>query len=193
LRLGLPTCLVILLSLSLPWAFGRAADPPESDPDTSSSLVVTARQGLVSVKAQDAPLRDVVERIGKALNISVTGQTGADERVSTEFKDLPLEEALKRLGANYAYISDANSGGTGRIVLFPRGEAVAPVAPEVQPPTEPGQEPPTDEEAPVEEEPPVEEDPEASAAETGDEPTDAESFQFDLDPSAQEEMGDQDH
>jgi type II secretory pathway component GspD/PulD (secretin) len=100
---------------------------PRGASDLSSSLIVSAQQDLVSVKANNASLREVVERIGQELNIPVQANIGDEERVSAEFERLPLEEALKHLSANYAYIR--NGDRIAKIVLFPKGQA-APAVPQ---------------------------------------------------------------
>ena len=86
------------------------------------SFVITTRDGLISVKANEAPLKDVIERIGQELGIEVDAQIGDEDKVTAEFQDLHLEAALKRLSGNYAYTTDKQGEEITKLFLFAKGE-----------------------------------------------------------------------
>ena len=79
-----------------------AIESTNSTPANSPPFVATTNDDLISVKANEAPLKDVIKRIGQELGIEVDAQIGDEDKVNVEFQDLPLEAALKRLSGNYA-------------------------------------------------------------------------------------------
>ena len=85
---------------------GEAVEPADRQAVNPGSFVVTAQDGLISVNANGAPLKDVIERIGQELGIEVDAQIGDEAKVTAQFRDLSLEAALKRLSGNYAYTTD---------------------------------------------------------------------------------------
>jgi type II secretory pathway component GspD/PulD (secretin) len=84
-------------------------------------FVVTTRNNLISVKAKDAPLLDVVETIGRELGIAVFSHISKNEKVTAEFQDLPLEAAIKRLSGNYVFTSNKKGEQVSSIYLVPKG------------------------------------------------------------------------
>lgn len=53
----------------------------------------------------------------------VEAQIGDDEKVTTEFHDLSLDQALKRLSGNYAYTTDGNNAKLSKLYIYPKGNA----------------------------------------------------------------------
>ena len=118
-------CLIALVLINFSLASLAADSAIYSNPPSSFS--VTDEQGLISVKAVDAPLKLVIEEIGQRLGIEVDGKISDDERVTADFEKLPLEQAIKQLTARYAYFHEKADGRITRIVLFPEGQE-APVS-----------------------------------------------------------------
>jgi|GEM_PF-7077518 type II secretory pathway component GspD/PulD (secretin) len=54
--------------------------------------------GLLSVELREAPLRDVLQEVARQAGLSLRLSRSVGQRtLSTSFKDLPLQQALKRL------------------------------------------------------------------------------------------------
>ncbi len=85
-------------------------------------FVVNVRNNLISVKAKDAPLVDVVKAIGRELGIAVHSHINKNEKVTVKFQDLPLEAALKHLSNNYVFTSDKTGEQVSSIYLVPKGQ-----------------------------------------------------------------------
>ena len=78
--------------------------------------------GLISLQATDVPLIQIVEDIGKQLDIQVVVQIPEDERVTVQFESLPLDEALQRLSQNHALMTDKDARTISKIFLLPKGQ-----------------------------------------------------------------------
>ena len=72
------------------------ADPAPS-PSTAAALVVEAHGDRLTVRAREVSLRLILERIGEIARIKVQVDAPAEERITVEFEDVPLEDALRRL------------------------------------------------------------------------------------------------
>ena len=98
--------------------------PTTTKTPSAQKFIVSTNNGLVSVKATDASLKDVIQGIGQALGIEVEAHVRGDEKVTTAFRDLPLDEAIKRLSANFAYTTDKDGEKLSKLFIYPKGEAV---------------------------------------------------------------------
>lgn len=109
------------------WVAPSAAESfslAKADLTGSQNFTVSTNDGFVSVKATEASLKDVIERIGHALGIEVEAQVGDQEKVTVEFQDLTLDQAMERLSGNYAYTTDSDGSSIKKLFVFPKGEAV---------------------------------------------------------------------
>ena len=79
---------------------------------------------VISLNANNASLKDVIEDIGRRMDIDVEVVSTVDEKITEKFDGLSLETALERLSANYAYILDSEKedGKIRKIVLLSRGK-----------------------------------------------------------------------
>jgi len=68
--------------------------------DTPYKLSVT--NGLVSLDAQDAVLEEILAEISNIAGIKVKLVSPIEKSITISFKDLPLDDALKKLAPNYA-------------------------------------------------------------------------------------------
>lgn len=87
---------------------------------TVGDFNLTGHEGLLSLRAEDASLKAIVEAIGQQLSIEVVTRIPADERLTIAFDQLSLTEALKRFRpyANYLVIEDATTApGTIRQLI----------------------------------------------------------------------------
>ena len=112
------------------------AEEKMSDGITDFDLVI--KDNLISLNAKDVSLKRIIEEIGRRMNIEVDARITDDEKVSEQFDRLTLEDTLKRLSSNYAYLIDSQKeqGRIKRIVLLSRGKGK--VSPPVQTQSAPG-------------------------------------------------------
>lgn len=80
-------------------------------------------QDTVSLKATNASLKAILDRIGQELNITVDAQVADDDTRTDEFQGLLVDEALRRLAPNYAIITGKDDEKITKIVIMPKGEA----------------------------------------------------------------------
>ena len=87
------------------------------------TFVLTVEEDLVSLKAQQASLKNIVEEIGRKMDIEVLGNILDSETISIEFAELSLGKALERLSSNYGYQmkSERGSQRISRIFVLPKG------------------------------------------------------------------------
>jgi hypothetical protein len=83
---------------------------------SSDSFVLSVKDSYLSVKIVKAPLGKVLEELGRKVNLKIyMDDFIAREAVSVEFKNLPLEEGIKRIlqGRNYmlTYADTLSSNG----------------------------------------------------------------------------------
>ena len=72
----------------------EAVSPAKVNPESSQNFSVSTHDGLVSVKATEASLKDVIESIGQALGIEVEAQIEGEEKVTVgELSDFMVESA----------------------------------------------------------------------------------------------------
>ncbi|RJQ46342.1 MAG: hypothetical protein C4538_07005 [Nitrospiraceae bacterium] len=93
------------------------------EPESSTDFDLVIRDGFISLNARDASLKKIAEEIGRRMGIKVDVHIAEDEKITEQFDRLPLEEALKRVSANYAYLlnSEKEKGKIIRIVLLKKG------------------------------------------------------------------------
>lgn len=83
-----------------------------------SSLFVSLREGRLTVRAIDVPLKRIVQEItrqmdtGRVMDIRVYGEPQVStEKVTVEFHDLPIDEGLAKILAGYNAVYVYSSGG----------------------------------------------------------------------------------
>lgn len=116
----------LLITLSLTQTVPAAAE--------QQLVLSTTPDQLISLKANQAPLRLIVEQIARELNIEVQARISDNEIVTDEFRNIPLIRALKRLSHNYIYVTEKSSGKVAKIFLLPQGEEVPLMVTEPRPP-----------------------------------------------------------
>lgn len=84
---------------------------------------LTVEANRLSLEAQDASLRAILDEIGRKMNLEVLGEIPAKETISAEFHNLPLEQALQRLSSNFGYQVKSEQGGQeiSKIFILPKG------------------------------------------------------------------------
>ena len=106
-----------------------------------SNFTLTIQGNLISLKATDASLIEVLEEVGRRMKIEVVAAVPEKEKITAEFDKLSLEDAIKRLTPNYSHAMISEPGGkkiSKIIVLQKGGETARPVpaakAPEIKRP-----------------------------------------------------------
>jgi hypothetical protein len=70
---------------------------PARPPSTAAPLAIEARGDRFTVRAREVQLRLILERIAGIAHIKVRFDGSGEERITVDFQDLPLEDALRRL------------------------------------------------------------------------------------------------
>ncbi len=85
---------------------------------------LSVKENLVSLHAEDAFLKKILEDIGQRMNIEVFARIPAEDKITIQFANLTLEEALKKFKTNYALVTDSKdkTGNIKRIVVVPEGQ-----------------------------------------------------------------------
>jgi hypothetical protein len=75
-------------------------------------FVLTIQGELISLRAEDASIKAMIEEIGRRLNIRVKADIPTTAKLTLAFDQLPLHEALKRFGkyVNYGYVEQWEQG-----------------------------------------------------------------------------------
>jgi hypothetical protein len=101
---------LVLTGLACPRA--QAASIALEPPSTSGNMVLEVEGGRLTVKLADVPLETVVEEIGRQGHIAVTVQGPLRTTISLEFRQVPMEEALRRLLRGCGWMTVAGRNGT---------------------------------------------------------------------------------
>ena len=104
--------------------FGEEVDKKsELNPKNQADYVLLVKGNHISLKAKDASLKDILEEIGRRMNIVVVANIPREEKITIELDMLYLGDAIKRFKANYAYITKSKkvTGKITKIVVVPKG------------------------------------------------------------------------
>jgi type II secretory pathway component GspD/PulD (secretin) len=99
---------------------GEAETNPKGKAAAKADFVLTVKDNVISLKAKDASLREILEEIGRRTSIEVFALLPQQEKITTEFEKVPLEEAIERLIRNYPHllVSQEGDGKITRIVAL---------------------------------------------------------------------------
>ena len=125
--LNIALLLLPLLPTSVTFG-GEAEGKPQGKPAAKADFVLTVKDNLVSLKAKDVSLKEVLEEIGRRMSIEVLALLPEQEKITTEFEKLPLEEAIERLIRNYPHLIVSQEGDrriTKIIALQKSGDTVS--------------------------------------------------------------------
>ena len=173
----------IVMGLWLPWwlmlselSQGLSAGPAVEILRHSTPFHVTMHEGMLSLQAQDASLKEIIQALGQQLGLETMVQIPDEARVTMAFDHLPIAEALQALRqhAIIAYVVQDGGDVPGTITkLFasPKGGWTAPATDAAQATDSRANERPVGPERRVRELSPSEDAPHPRA------------FRFDLDPS----------
>ena len=103
----------LLISISLSW----------SAPNTKNFTLKISDNFLISLKAQNAPLKDIVAELSKKLNVEINLIGRVDSKVSAYMVDDQLESFIERLAENWSaeYLkTNRNLDEVIKINIFPK-------------------------------------------------------------------------
>ncbi len=86
--------IVSLIIIQAALVEGKTDGSTEEKLEYKSDFELKVKNGLISLKTKDASLREIIEEIGKSMEIKVVGTIPDEERISAEFDKLSLEEPL---------------------------------------------------------------------------------------------------
>jgi hypothetical protein len=95
-------------------ALTRPAHPQTLEGASASqpAFVLTVQGELISLRAEDASIKGIIEEIGRRMDIRVKVEIPTAAKVTLAFEQLPLPEVLKRFGkyVNYGYVEHWEQG-----------------------------------------------------------------------------------
>ena len=118
--------IIILINFMIPGVlYGSELNKNEEKKkaqDAKYELVI--RDNLISLSAEDASLKKILEDIGQKMNLQIFARIPTEDKITVRFANLPLEEALKKFKTNYVYISDSKEkqGNITHVVVVPEGQ-----------------------------------------------------------------------
>lgn len=89
--------------------------------------VVVNSEGLVSMYGQNVAVEDIMNSLGSKLNITISFPTPVPDKVSVDFQELKLEQAIRQVTQSYILVTSKNDKNHGikEIIVMPEGEASA--------------------------------------------------------------------
>jgi type II secretory pathway component GspD/PulD (secretin) len=118
--------LALLLHLILPAVLSGSEPNQISNEEFEKKLKyeLSIKDNLITLNAEDAFLKKILEDIGQRMNIEVFARIPAEDKITIQFANLTLEEALKKFKTNYALVTDSKdkNGNIKRIVVVPEGQ-----------------------------------------------------------------------
>jgi hypothetical protein len=122
---------------------------------TKADFVLAVKDNLISLEAKNASLKEILEEIGRKMNIEVLALLPEQEKLTTEFENVPLEEAIERLLRNYPHLAVSQEGDRRitRIVALQKSGDLVPSTPVMKETETKKQEIPVKLESPLKEQP----------------------------------------
>ncbi len=121
--------LVVLFLLSNPISVAQTpADSVSPEAETGPAALpyrLTFDDGRVSVQAQDASLQTILKDLANQAGFGLNTDLATDTRVTTDFSEVPLREAVKRLteGSGTVVQFSEDQEGIQQVILMSQGSA----------------------------------------------------------------------
>ena len=100
--------LFILYFILLPFSFPMSS---YAKTNTQAIMQIKVNDGLLSVKLVDASIKKTLEKIAHQANLQVEGLEGMEGKITQQFKNLPLDEGIKKIGKNFIMILKKSGEG----------------------------------------------------------------------------------
>jgi len=120
--------LLFLAVLPAPCTFGGEAErKPKGKAVGKADFTLTVKDNFISLKAKDASLKEVLEEIGRKMKIDVVAGIPDGKKITAEFENLSIEEAVNRLSTNHSYVMDSAKGERKitKIIVLEKGTETA--------------------------------------------------------------------
>ena len=100
---------IVLFTISGVCYGDRGQESSTSDENLrKKSFYLSICNGLVSLDAKEANLREILTEISNRTKIVIEIGADVEENISTSFREIPLVEALKKITGNWAMVFDAD-------------------------------------------------------------------------------------
>jgi type II secretory pathway component GspD/PulD (secretin) len=118
--------LALLLHLTLPAVLSGSESNQiiNKELEINVEYELSIKDNLITLNAEDAFLKKILEDIGQRMNIEVFAQIPDEDKITIQFANLPLEEVLKKFKTNYALVTDSKdkNGNIKRVMVVPEGQ-----------------------------------------------------------------------
>jgi hypothetical protein len=106
---------------------GEAETNPKGKAAAKADFVLTVKDNVISLKAKDASLKEVLQEIGRRMSIEVLALLSEQEKIPTEFEKFLLQEAIEKLVRNYSHLIVSQEGNRKitRIIALQKGSEIA--------------------------------------------------------------------
>lgn len=104
---GVIVLLLPLLIITAALCGGETDRKTEGESVRKSKFILTTNDNLLSLRARDASLKEILEAIGRRMKIEVAGNIPEGERITMAFDKLNLEDAIKSLSKNYTFVKES--------------------------------------------------------------------------------------
>ena len=91
-----------------------------------TGFTLTIKDDLISLSSNDASFNKILNELGNKLNIEIVSKISDKEKVTIEFKNLLLKEAIDRLSTNYGLLMNTGKGEkkVSKIFVLKKGKDV---------------------------------------------------------------------
>lgn len=102
---------------------GMEGDTPDKNSGSYGEYDLVVKGNDISLKARDASLKNILEEIGRRMNIDVVADIPREDKITVDLDMMYLGDAIKKFKKNYAYIteSDKDKGKITKIFVVPKG------------------------------------------------------------------------
>ncbi len=118
--------LLFMSLLVLPMALfgGKSEGKIERKSEEKAGFELMVKDGLISLSAKDASLKEVIEELGNSMKIDVIGNIPEEEKISAKFEEVSLKDALEKLSSNHGFLMDSDYGNSkiAKIIILPKGK-----------------------------------------------------------------------
>jgi hypothetical protein len=110
---------------------GKADKQTEWNLEGQADYDLRVKDNLISLKAKGASIKEILEDIGRRMEIEVVADIPSEEKITVELDMMYLGHAIKRFRTNYAYIteSEEEEGKITKIIVVPKGLGMEPIIP----------------------------------------------------------------
>jgi hypothetical protein len=89
---------------------GNTESNAKGKPATKADFFLTGKDNLISLKAKDASLKEVLEEISRRMKIDVLASIPDNQKITAEFEKLSIGEAVKRPSTNRSLLTGSQVG-----------------------------------------------------------------------------------